>query len=90
MDLEFHGHNDLGMATANALCALEAGAQAVSVTVNGLGERAGNTALEQIVMALTQHPDLTSRMDTASFAPLCRMVADAAGQPIPPCPTGGG
>jgi len=84
LDLEFHGHNDLGMATANALCALEAGARAVSVTVNGLGERAGNTALEQIVMALRQHPDLTSAVDTKTLLPLCRRVSEAAAQLIPP------
>ena len=84
LPLEFHGHNDLGMATANALCALEAGAEAVSVTVNGLGERAGNTALEQIAMALHQHPYLNCEVDTTSLMPLCRMVADASGQTIPP------
>ena len=84
MPLEFHGHNDLGMATANALCALEAGAEAVSVTVGGLGERAGNTALEQMAMALRQHPYLNCRVDTKSLVPLCRMVANASGQPIPP------
>jgi len=84
LDLEFHGHNDLGMATANALSALEAGARAISVTVNGLGERAGNTALEQIAMALQMHPGLSSTMDTTALLPLCRLVAQAAGQPIAP------
>jgi homocitrate synthase NifV len=82
LDLEFHGHNDLGMATANALTALEAGAQAVSVTVNGLGERAGNTALEQVVMALYGHPSLSCPVDTAALLPLCRLVARASGQGI--------
>ncbi len=52
LPIEFHGHNDLGLATANTLAAIEAGAAAVSVTVNGLGERAGNAALEQIATAL--------------------------------------
>jgi len=84
LSLEFHGHNDLGMATANALCALEAGAQAVSVTVNGLGERAGNTPLEQLAMALWQHPRITCGVDTKHLLNLCRMVADASGQTIPP------
>jgi homocitrate synthase NifV len=84
LKLEFHGHNDLGMATANALSALEAGAQAVSVTVNGLGERAGNTALEQVAMALLLHPDLSCRVDTTALLALCRLVAEAAGQPIAP------
>lgn len=51
-DFEFHGHNDLGMATANHLVALQSGASSVSLTVNGLGERAGNGALEELVFAL--------------------------------------
>ena len=84
LDLEFHGHNDTGMATANALSALEAGARAVSATVNGLGERAGNTALEQVAMALHLHPDLDCAMETKALLSLCRLVARAAGQPIAP------
>jgi homocitrate synthase NifV len=84
LDLEFHGHNDLGMATANALTALEAGAQAVSVTVNGLGERAGNAALEQIVMALHHHPAMQCCVDSTALLPLSRLVARAAGQSIAP------
>ena len=52
LELDFHGHNDFGMATANALNAYKAGAKYISCTVNGLGERAGNTALEEVVMAL--------------------------------------
>ncbi|ABR49642.1 pyruvate carboxyltransferase [Alkaliphilus metalliredigens QYMF] len=51
-DLEFHGHNDFGMATANSLSAFQAGAKYIDCSVNGLGERAGNTALEEIVMTL--------------------------------------
>lgn len=84
LNLEFHGHNDLGMATANALSALEAGATAVSVTVNGMGERAGNAALEQVVMALRQHPSLICNVDTSTLLPLCRLVSEAAGHPIAP------
>jgi homocitrate synthase NifV len=84
LDLEFHGHNDLGMATANAISALESGARSVSVTVNGLGERAGNAALEQVAMALKLHPDLDSGMDAAALLPLSRMVACAAGRNIAP------
>ncbi len=84
LPLEFHGHNDLGMATANALCAIEAGAEAVSVTAGGLGERAGNTALEQMAMVLLQHPRLSCQVDTKNPLELCRMVADASGQTIPP------
>ncbi len=55
LPIEFHGHNDLGLATANTLAAVEAGALAASVTVNGLGERAGNAALEQAATALDAH-----------------------------------
>ncbi len=84
LPLEFHGHNDLGMATANALCALEAGAESVSVTVNGLGEWAGNTPLEQMAMVLYLHPHLNCEVDTASLMPLCKMVADLSAQYIPP------
>lgn len=84
LPLEFHGHNDLGMATANALCAAEAGAASLSVTVNGLGERAGNVALEQIVMALAQHPSLSCDVQSYGLADLCRFVAQAADRPIHP------
>jgi homocitrate synthase NifV len=52
IELEFHGHNDFGMATANTLCAIEAGIQFVDTTVGGLGMRAGNASLEELVMAL--------------------------------------
>jgi homocitrate synthase NifV len=84
LDLEFHGHNDLGMATANALSALESGARSVSVTVNGLGERAGNAALEQIVMALEMHPSLGCAVDAPALLSLSRLVARAAGRAIAP------
>ncbi len=84
LPLEFHGHNDLGLATANALCAAEAGAEAVSLTVNGLGERAGNAALEQVVMALRLHPTLVTGAHTTGLADLCRQVADASKRPISP------
>jgi len=84
LELEFHGHNDLGMATANSLAALENGVQAVSVTVNGLGERAGNTPLEQLAVVLQRHPDLTCSLDTSLLYAICRRVAHAAGRPIPP------
>ena len=82
--LEFHGHNDLGMATANAITALEAGAHAVSVTVNGLGERAGNSTLEQVAVALHQHAFLKSKIQLAGLLSLCKLVARAANMPIGP------
>src|SRR5256884_4334854 len=59
-----HCHNDLGMGTANTLAAIKAGARQVEVTVNGLGERAGNTAMEEVVMALRTRPDAFGRVDT--------------------------
>jgi homocitrate synthase NifV len=84
LPLEFHGHNDLGMATANGLAAAESGAEALSVTVNGLGERAGNAPLEQVVMALRHHPDLLCRAHSHGLLALCRKVSAASGRPIPP------
>jgi homocitrate synthase NifV len=84
LELEFHGHNDLGMAAGNALSALESGARSVSVTVNGLGERAGNAALEQVVMALRLHPDLDCGVDAAALLSLSRLVARAAGRTLAP------
>lgn len=82
MVFEFHGHNDLGLATANALAALESGAGAVSVTVNGLGERAGNTALEQMAMVLRQQPGLNCPLDTARLLSLSQLVCRASGMNV--------
>ncbi|GCE20445.1 2-isopropylmalate synthase [Dictyobacter kobayashii] len=62
--LSAHCHDDLGMATANTLAAIKGGARQVEVTVNGLGERAGNTALEEVVMALRTRPDTFGGVDT--------------------------
>jgi homocitrate synthase NifV len=80
----FHGHNDLGMATANTLAAIEAGATSVDVTVNGLGERAGNAALEEVVMAtrLTLHRCLG--IDTRRLTALSAFVAQASGRRVSP------
>jgi homocitrate synthase NifV len=72
------------MATANALTALEVGANAVSVTVNGLGERAGNAALEQIVMAINGHNRLRCRVDTTRLHAISQLVARSAARPLPP------
>ena len=82
LPIEFHGHNDLGLATANTLAAAAAGAEAVSVTVNGLGERAGNAPLEQVVMAVAQHPYLFTGADPAGLVALSQLVASAAGRPL--------
>ena len=77
-----HCHNDLGMATANALAAVEAGARQVECTINGLGERAGNTALEEVVMALRVLNDIlpyATRIDTTKIMGISRMVAAVSG-----------
>jgi homocitrate synthase NifV len=81
--LGVHVHNDLGMATANSLAAVEAGAEYVDVTVNGLGERAGNAPLEQVAVALKLGADCDSGVDVQSLYPLCQMVAKYSGRPIP-------
>jgi homocitrate synthase NifV len=80
--LEFHGHNDLGMATANTISAIEGGANAASVTVNGLGERAGNAPLEEVAMALDRSTEWDAGLNTARLAPLCAMVAGHSGRTI--------
>lgn len=84
LELEFHGHNDMGMATANTICAVEAGAAAVSATINGLGERAGNAALEQVAVALAHLPEHACRIRLDQLNPLCRLVAKACHRRLPP------
>ncbi|MCI2399351.1 2-isopropylmalate synthase [Aliiroseovarius subalbicans] len=77
-----HCHNDLGMATANSLAAVEAGARQIECTINGLGERAGNTALEEVVMALKVRHDImpwSSRVDTTKIMNISRRVAQVSG-----------
>ncbi|THB79611.1 MAG: hypothetical protein D3926_10405 [Desulfobacteraceae bacterium] len=81
--LEFHGHNDLGMATGNAVSAAESGAGSLSVTVNGLGERAGNTALEEVCMALFELGSHKSRINPSRFLRLSKLVARASGRTLP-------
>jgi homocitrate synthase NifV len=82
MSLEFHGHNDLGMATANTIAALACGADCASVTVNGLGERAGNAALDEVVMAARLTLKRDCGVDTRQFSGLSQLVARASGRPI--------
>jgi 2-isopropylmalate synthase len=76
------------MATANTLAAIKAGARQVEVTINGLGERAGNTAMEEVVMALRTRPDyfgnITTRIDTQEFLATSRMVSRLTGIPVQP------
>jgi len=84
LPLEFHGHNDLGMATANTIAALAAGAECASVTVNGLGERAGNASLEEVVMAARMTLDRDCGVDTRQLAALSDLVAQASNRPLRP------
>jgi homocitrate synthase NifV len=83
IEIEMHTHNDFGMATANAIAGVLAGASYVNTTVNGLGERAGNAALEEFVMALKYIFGVDLGMRTARFRELCEYVANASGRPIP-------
>lgn len=84
LDLEFHGHNDLGMATANAVSAVDAGASSLSVTVNGLGERAGNAPLEETAMALFGIGTHKGNIRLPGLTELCQKVARFSGQTIAP------
>lgn len=81
-----HCHNDLGLAVANALAAVENGVRQVECTVNGLGERAGNTAMEELVMALHTRRkalDLTTGLQLKELGRTCRLVSALSGMPIP-------
>ncbi|HEY8746767.1 MAG TPA: 2-isopropylmalate synthase [Tepidisphaeraceae bacterium] len=80
--LSSHCHNDLGLAVANSLAALENGARQIECTINGIGERAGNAALEEIVMALRTRADfykIGTRIDTTKIYPASRMVSSLTG-----------
>ncbi|MEM6340767.1 MAG: 2-isopropylmalate synthase [Pseudomonadota bacterium] len=80
-----HCHNDLGMATANSLAAVEAGARQIECTINGLGERAGNTALEEVVMALKVRHDIMpfdTGVDSQKIMNISRRVAAVSGFPV--------
>lgn len=82
-----HCHNDLGLATANSLAALQNGARQVECTINGLGERAGNAALEEIVMAVKTRKDLfnlETRIDTTQIVPTSRLVSGITGFLVQP------
>ena len=82
-----HCHNDLGMATANSLAAVEAGARQIECTINGLGERAGNTALEEVVMALKVRNDImpySTKIDTTKIMNISRRVSQVSGFVVQP------
>ncbi len=82
LQLEMHAHNDLGLATANTLAAILAGASHVNTTVNGLGERAGNAPLEEVVMALRHLYDIDTQIDTQQFPEISSLVAQASGRSV--------
>jgi homocitrate synthase NifV len=84
LEVEMHAHNDFGLATANTLVAIQAGASHVNTTVNGLGERAGNAALEETVMALHQLYQLPTGIDITRFGAISELVAKASGRPVAP------
>jgi homocitrate synthase NifV len=83
INVEMHTHNDFGLATANALAGIKAGAKYVGVTVNGLGERAGNAALEEVVMALKYIYKFDLGVKTNLLKEICEYVAAASGRPLP-------
>jgi homocitrate synthase NifV len=82
IELEMHAHNDLGLATANTLAAINAGASHVNTTVNGLGERAGNAALEEVVMGLRHIHSIEAAVDTRALPALSQLVARASGKMV--------
>ncbi|HWY80227.1 MAG TPA: 2-isopropylmalate synthase [Candidatus Sulfotelmatobacter sp.] len=82
--ISVHCHNDLGMATANTIAAIQNGARQVQVTINGVGERAGNTSLEEVVMILKTREDLNSKttIDTTKLYPTSRLVSRLMHMPV--------
>jgi 2-isopropylmalate synthase len=82
--LSMHNHNDLGMATANTIEGVRAGARQVEVTINGIGERAGNTSLEEVIMTLKVHKDLGfyTNINTKMLAPMSKLVANTMRMPV--------
>lgn len=81
-NFEFHGHNDLGMATANSVSAILSGAQSVSATINGLGERAGNACIEEIAAALKVSANINAGINLKEIQELCCYVAKVSSRKI--------
>jgi 2-isopropylmalate synthase len=81
-----HCHNDLGLATANSIAGAISGARQIECTINGLGERAGNTSLEEVVMVIKQHKSLGfyTDIDTTKLYPMSRLVSDTMRMPVQP------
>lgn len=84
LDIEMHTHNDFGLATANSLAGVYAGAKYVGVTVNGLGERAGNASLQEVVMGLKHLMGLDLKFKTEMFREVAEYVANASGRTLSP------
>ena len=84
--LSCHCHNDLGMATANSIAGVINGARQIECTINGIGERAGNTALEEVVMVLKQHPylNLDTSINTRQLNEMSRLVSESMGMIVQP------
>jgi 2-isopropylmalate synthase len=84
--LSCHCHNDLGLATANSIAGVQNGARQIECTINGIGERAGNTSLEECVMILKQHPylNLDTRINTKMLRPLSVLVSEKMGMVVQP------
>ncbi|MEI6410188.1 MAG: 2-isopropylmalate synthase [Bacteroidota bacterium] len=84
--LSTHCHNDLGLATANSIAGIRAGARQIECTINGIGERAGNTSLEEVVMIMRQHADLgfVSGINTRLLNPISQLVSDRMGVVVQP------
>ncbi|MBE5766766.1 MAG: 2-isopropylmalate synthase [Clostridiales bacterium] len=87
VEFSVHCHNDLGMAVANSLGGVMGGARQIECTINGLGERAGNTSMEEVVMAMRTRPDLYAgigtRIDTTQISRASKTVYNLIGQPVP-------
>lgn len=83
LEIEMHAHDDLGLATANTLAACKAGATHVNTTVNGLGERAGNAPLEEVVLGLQKLHGIATGIDLKGFPALSAVVAAASGRAVP-------
>jgi len=84
--LSCHCHNDLGLATANSISGVINGARQIECTINGIGERAGNTALEEVVMILRQHPylDLDTNINSKLLYDTSRLVSESMGMIVQP------
>ena len=84
--LSCHCHNDLGLATANSIAGVQHGARQIECTINGIGERAGNTSLEEVVMILRQHPSLNldTRIKSQMLNSLSQLVSDSMAMPVQP------